>query len=458
MIRAASDYARFAMVSKRLRALSSRRDFWITVIPAALLVVAAFAGALHFVKPAPPKTLVLGMGNDEGGGRYYAKKYKEILAKHGITVDVRETDGLAENVKLLLSEKSDIDVAFVQSGTEPKEKGEDLVSLGALSYIPLWVFYQGDTMTDPGELMGKRIAVGPEDSGTRALAEKLLELNGAKDEPTELLPLGREEATEALKKGEIDALFTIAPAESPAIRKLAREPGIKLMSFARAEAYSRKLPYLTKLVLPRGVFDFAGDVPSEDIALVAPTANLVARTSLHPALAYLLLQAATEVHSRPGLLTNHQEFPAARETGFPLSPQAKRYYQSGVPLLQRYLPFWAANLVDRLWVMLLPIIAILVPLFRLIPPLYRWRVRSRIYRWYGRLKELELELEDNPDREALEGMLKRLDEIENAVNHVHTPLSYTENLYSFRVHVDLIRRQIIKRLAKDVGESVRLVG
>jgi hypothetical protein len=211
----------------------------------------------------------------------------------------------------------------------------------------------------------------------------------------------------------------------------------------------RRFPYLTKFVLPRGVFDLAGDVPASDVTLLSPTASLLARDTLHPALAYLLLRAATEVHSSAGMLAKMREFPAAREAGFPLSSEATRYYQAGVPFLQRYLPFWAANLVDRLWVILVPIIAVAVPLGRIIPALYRWRVRSRVFRWYARLKQIELQLEEDPPRPRLEEMLKRLDETERAVNHIPTPLAYTDNLYFFREHVELVRRRITRRLAGD---------
>ncbi len=177
------------------------------------------------------------------------------------------------------------------------------------------------------------------------------------------------------------------------------------------------------------MFDLARNVPSHDVVLVAPTANLIARTTLHPALAYLLVRAATEINGPASTLNREGEFPAPRNTGFPLSEVAGRYYQSGTPFLQRYLPFWAANLVDRLWVVLVPVIAVLVPLIKLVPPAYRWKVRSRIYRWYARLKELELQLEDAPDRIRLEEMLDRLENIERSVNRIPTPLAYSENLY-----------------------------
>lgn len=425
---------------------TQRRDLWLTVAPATLIIAVAFAVTFYFVKPAPPKTVVLALSPDEGGFRYYAKKYQAFLARHGVTLELRNTEGSVANVALLADESSPVDVAFVQSGAVTSEKAENVVSLGSLSYVPLWVFYRGDPVEDVRNLKGRRIAVGPPESGTRALALTILGANKADKEPTQLLPFERAEAIEQLKQGNVDAVFLISPAESPLVQKLAAVPGVRLLSFTRADAYVRRFPYLSKLVLPRGVFDLGADIPEHDVLLLAPTANLVAKDSLHPALAYLLMRAASEVHGSAGMLDGSGEFPAPREAGFPLSSEARRYYEAGVPLLQRYLPFWAANLVDRLWVMLVPIIAVLVPLGRAVPAFLLWRVRSRIVRWYARLKEIEIQLEEGPGKEMLEDMVRRLDEAEREVNRIPMPLAYAENLYFFREHIDVVRRRILRRL------------
>jgi TRAP transporter TAXI family solute receptor len=427
---------------------TSRRDLWLTLVPTALIIAAAFAGTFYFVKPAPPKRLVIATAQDEGGFRYFARKYQEVLTRHGVTLEIRPTKGSVSSMELLSVNDAGVDVAFVQGGTVGGEKAARIVSLGSLSYVPLWVFYRGEPIDDVRGLKGRRIAVGSAESGTRALSLTLLAANGVDQAPTELLPLERDAAIEQLKQGGIDAVFLVAPAEAPAIQKLAATPGVRLLSFTRADAYVRKYPYLSKLVLPRGVFNLAADVPERDVVLLAPTANLLARDTLHPALAYLLMRAASEIHGGAGLLDRSGEFPAPLETGFPLSGEARRYYQAGVPLLQRYLPFWAANLVDRLWVMLVPIIAVVVPLGRAVPALYQWRIRSRIFRWYARLKEIELQLEENPGREMLEDMLKRLEETERAVNRIPIPLSYAENLYFFREHIEVVRRRLVRQLSE----------
>ncbi|XXF76187.1 TAXI family TRAP transporter solute-binding subunit [Myxococcaceae bacterium GXIMD 01537] len=231
---------------------TSRRDLLLTLLPALLVVGLAFALTYRFVEPAPPRTVVLALAPDEGGFRYYARKYQEFLARHGVTLELRTTKGSATNVELLADERAGVDVAFVESGTVNGDKAGNVLSLGSLSYVPLWVFYRGEPVEDLRGLKGRRIAVGPVDSGTHTLATTLLKANGVDEAPTELVPLERDAAIEQLKQGQVDAIFLISPAESPAIARLAAVPGVRLLSFARADAYVRRYPYLSKLVLPRG--------------------------------------------------------------------------------------------------------------------------------------------------------------------------------------------------------------
>ena len=433
-------------IPARLRR-ATRRDILLTITPAVLIIVAAFVLAYQFVKPAPPKKIVMASGQHEGGYNYYAKRYAAFLKRNGVTLEIKESGGAVQNMQLLMDENSDVDVAFIQGGTAFAANAPNLVSLGILYYEPLWVFYRGKKIiSDLDGLKGFKIAIGGDESGTRSLALQLLAMNGTVMPPTQLLPAGGKDATEQLIAGTIDAAFFVSPAESPMIQKLASAPDVHLLSFDRADAYTRRFSYLTKLILPMGVFDFIGNVPNQNVVLLSPTANMIARDTLHPALAYLLMRAATEIHGGSGLLNKSGEFPAALDADFPMSPEAQRYYKIGAPFLQRYLPFWAANLVDRMWVLLVPAIAIMVPLFRMIPPLYRWRIRSRIYRWYARLKEIEVQLEEKPGNAKLEEMLTRLDSIDRSVNRIPTPLAYSDNLYIFRQHIDLVRDRVRKAM------------
>ncbi len=428
--------------------LYSRRDLRIALASATAIALVAFASALYFVQPAPPRRIVMAAGQHEGHYGFYAKQYQDFLARSGVTLELRPSNGAAQNLQLLMTPESGVEVAFVQGGTGFGANAPDLVSLGSLYYEPLWVFYRGTPIDDLDGLRGKRIAAGGEETGTRALALQLLATNDAVLPPTQLLALEPKDAEQQLLAGDIDALMIVSAADSKLVHRLAAAPGIRLLSFERAEAYTRLFPFLTRVVLPQGVLDLAQHVPERDVVLISPTANLIARDTLHPALADLLLQAAARIHEAPGLLDKPGEFPSPRDSGFPLSEEARRFFRSGPPLLQRYLPFWAATLVDRLWVMLVPLIAVVVPLVKLVPPVYRWRVRSRIYRWYARLKEIELQLESDQGKTELEEMLGRLDRLDRSVNRIPTPLAHSENVYNFRAHIDLVRARVIERLGK----------
>ena len=429
------------MINKTFRDLS-QRNLLLTLIPVLLLVLAIFVFAFRFVEPAPPSTFVISTGAIDSGYYMFAQRYKEILARDGVKLELLPSAGSQENVSRLLDKKSGVEVGFLQGGSAFAANAPELVSLGSIYYEPLWVFYRGPEIHDFGGLHGRKLAIGPEESGTRALALQLLAVNATVMPPTVLLPDNGQRASEMLLQGKIDAVFMVEPPESPLVEKLVSAPGIRLLSLDRAEAYTRRFPALTRLTLPQGVFDFVKNVPARDVTLISPTANLLAVDRLHPALAYLLMRAASEIHGGAGLLNKAGEFPAPLNSEFPLSAGAMRYYKSGPTFLQRYLPYWAAVLVDRWWITLLPVLALMVPLGRIVPAVYRWRARWRIYRWYAKLKEVELELDENSNAEKLTDLLMRLDQIERAVNRINTPLAYTDNLYAFRQNVNLVRQQV----------------
>lgn len=433
---------------RRRWAAALDRDQLLVIGPAIALVLGSFWLAWRIVEPAPPSSLVAASGGNEGGARYYRERYAEVLARDGVTLGIAPSSGAERSLAKLRA--GEVDVAFIPSGVGDDVDLTGLVSLGAVSYAPLWIFQRGEVADDPSGFVGLRVAVGAEESGTRLLALQLLEAVGASSPPTRLVSLERQASIEALEQGTVDVAFLLAPAETPMLVRLAKASEVDLVSLARADAWVRHFPALTRLVLPRGAFDLEADLPRRDLVLVSPTTHLVAREELHPALVYLLLRAAREIHFPRGLLNDEGEFPSPRASRLQPSREAERFYRSGSPLLYRHLPFWVASLVDRLWVLALPLVAIMLPLVRVVPPVYRWRVRRRIYRWYGRLKELELELENDPDPDAatIERLLARLDEIEFAVGHVPTPLAYSENLYHFRHHIDLVRQRLRQRRAR----------
>lgn len=435
----------------RLRDLALR-DLLAVGIPALALIVGGFWLAAQFIRPAPPSFLLMSTGSPGGAYEAFAARYRPHLAAQGIELRERPSAGAVENLQRLLDPNEEVDVTFVQGGLGTGVESETLVSLGSFYHEPLWVFYRGpETIDQLVKLRGKRIAIGGEGSGTRKLALELLEASGVPptDKRTRFVPLGGLAAVSALAKGEVDAIFLVGPAQSGAVWSALYTPEARLMSFVHADAYVRRFPFLKRLVLPRGGIDLQRDIPSADVELVAPTATIVARDGTHPALIDLLLQAAVQVHGGPGLFQRPGEFPNARTVDFPLSKEADRFYKSGTRFLQRYLPFWLATLVERTLVLLIPLVTIVLPVMRFAPALYGWRARSRVYKWYGKLKFLERELDENPTARTRAEWLAELDRIEDQVHRLSTPLAFANLLYTLREHIALVESKVLKRTPED---------
>ncbi len=432
----------------------SWRDLALTFGPILVVAIAALYLAVRLIQPAPPNTLTIAAGPKGSSFWNSAQKYKAILARNRVTLNVLETQGSLDNLTRLEKPDSGVDVGFVQGGMMPPGAvHDDLESLGSVAYVPLAVFYRGPVVSRLSEFKGKRLGIGAEGSGTRALALTLLKANGI--EPggdTQLLPLSGEAAAKALEGGQIDAaLLTGDSAQPPTMAKLLRTPGVRFMDFAQADAYARRFPYLTEIELPMGAFDFANNLPPRPVHMIAPTVELVARDSLHPALSDLLIEAAREVHSRANLMQRANEFPAPLAHEFRISDDAERYYKSGKSFLYRVLPFWIASLADRVLVVLVPLVVVLIPALRLVPGLYRWRVKSRIYRWYGALIAIEREAISGPDTAQRDALLDRIDAIESAVNRMKMPLAFADQFYVLREHIGFVR----ERLAAEAGANAQ---
>ena len=433
-------------IRARLRAMSLR-DALVFGIPALALVVGAFWFAAQFIRPAPPRDVVMSTGSPGGAYEMFAARYAPILERNGIELLARPSAGALENLQRLKEPEGEVDVAFVQGGLAMGDSDPNLVSLGSFYLEPLWVFHRaGRGYERLVEMKGARIAIGGEGSGTRQLALDLLSANGITSANARLSPLGGLAAVQALSQGKLDVIFLVGTAQSPAVWSALYTEPLRLMNFQQADAYVRRFPYLSKLELPRGAIDLVRDVPDRDVQLVAPTATLVAREDIHPALIDLLLQAASEVHGNPDLFQRAGEFPNKEQVDYPLSKEADRYYKSGVSFLQRYLPFWAATLIDRMIVLLIPLFAVLFPLFKILPAVYAWRMRARIYRWYGELKFLESEIEESPEPHRAE-WLAQLAHLEEVANHIPTPLAYANQLYNLKEHIGLVRSRVLERSA-----------
>jgi hypothetical protein len=421
------------------------RDLLMVVLPALLVIALAFWLAQRFIHPAPPDSIVMPAGPKESSYYTLAERYAKILARSGVKVQVVETEGAKDNLLRLANPKVRADVGFVLGGLTDGVEIGDLRSLGSVFVQPILVFYRG---TRPVELLtqlaGKRIAIGPEGSGTHILAMKFLAANGMDKGPTRLLNMDGDDAVEALKQGKIDATFIMGElVRGTVMRDLLKVPGIRLMSFRQADGYARRLKFLSRLTLPEGGFDLGLDLPPHEVELLGPTVELVAHENLDPALSDLLIAAAREIHSSAGMYRKAGEFPAPLERDFTISEDAQRFYRSGTPFLYKKLPFWLASLADRFLVVLVPLLVIMIPAVRVIPTLYRWRVRSRIYKWYGALMAIERDMLADPTPERKQEIQKRIDDIQNAVNNLRTPVAFADQLYVLRDHIASVREHLV---------------
>ena len=419
----------------------------IAVLAVAVFAVAVLWMAAAYVRPMPPRTLIMATG-PEGGAYYeYGKRYREILARDGIELRLLPTAGALENLALLRDKGSKVDVGFLQSGITSAKESPDLKSLGTVFYEPLW-FFITDKYLRKGiqSLRGKKISIGPEGSGGRELALKLLKRNGIDQGFADLLSLTPQEAGEKLIRGEIDAAIMLSSWDAPVVQRLLNTNEIEPASFPRTDAYLALYPYLNKVVLPEGVIDLAKNRPASDVFLIAPKANLIVRENLHPALQFLLLKAAEEIHSGPGMFQKAGQFPAAEAIDLPLSDQARQYYRSGRPFLQQHLPFWLAVLVNQLLVLLIPVVGVLYPLLRLFPALYGWQIQRQIFRLYGELRFLEHDLETRGADQNMDELNSRLDRIEDKAHHLRAQGIYANMRYTLWMHITMVRERLIKSM------------
>ena len=431
------------------------RDFSLVTLGAALLLCVVALIAYRFVRPAPPHEFVISTGAEGGAYQLFGERYRELLERDKIRVVLQPSAGSVENLRRVADPDSGVDVAFVQGGVAAADEIYGVVTLATLYLEPLWVFYRGDReLTRLSELAGKQIAVGPEGSGTRTLAQRVLNASDAMKNGTRLSPVGGRQGAETLAAGRVDALMLVAAPDAPVIQKLLTTPGIRLMSLSQAEALARRFHYLAPITLPRGMIDLGADIPDRNVHMVAAGAQLVAREDFHPALVSVLLQAASKVHGGPGIFRRSGEYPVLREGEYPLSEDAQRYFKSGPPFLQRYMPFWVANLIERLIVLILPLIAVLIPVVRIAPAVYDWRIKGRIFRWYRELKAVEIAAHTASGDDQKQALLRKLDEIEDGVAATRVPLTYWDYTYNLRQHIDFVRARVLGHPVEDSGSRL----
>lgn len=431
--------------------LSRKQTFFLAaaIIGGLALVLSMFSRS---ILPAPPKQVEMTTGAVDGAAHQFALKYQSYLKAHGVTLDLKPSTGAVQNLERL---NAGMPVGFVQGGlgllqldSQEPESSTPLRSLGVVGYEPIWMFASPALAKalskGLGPLAGKKVAIGVEGSGTRKVGLELLQAYGVTPADATLTADGGVAAANALLAGKLDALLIIGAPQTPAVQLLlGKQDAAHLVSIEHAEGLTRRLPYLSLVTLKAGSVNPAQDRPRQDITLLTTTANLVIHKDLHPALAYLLLEAAREVHRGPTLLNRPGEFPNGRATEFPLADEAARYYKDGRPFLQRYMPYWAANALQRLLLVLVPLIAIAIPVLRIVPRLFEFKEKNRLYRRYSALLQMERDIGARRlDAREIAEATARLDKIEHDVSHMKFALDFSDRVYTLRQHVDYVRRQL----------------
>lgn len=422
-----------------------RANLWLVPVLAALVT-----GLFYFVAPPPPMHATMSTGGPNGGYANFAEKLRLELAKEGFQLELVNSSGSRQNTERLLDKNSGINIALMQSGQELEldaQQRQRLYNLGAVYQEPLWLFTrEGIAVNTLSDLLPLRTAVGSASGGIRMMINPLLDANKISSEalPANWHGYSGKKALSALLDNSLDAAFFLGPAESSIIQQAASYRELQLVHFKQASAYRARLPFITEIKVGEGLLNLASDQPHQDTTIISPVAMLIANESFHPALTALILAAAQEVMKPGSLIDAPDTWPQNLPHDFSKLTEAEYFHNKGLPLLQRYLPFRIASLADRYIILVIPLLVLLFPLFKVAGPLYRWRIRARIYRWYKYLRDVDKRFTNHTLPEHLDNEIKRLTELQIELAKVEVPLSYTNELYELHLHV----RYVLQRLER----------
>ena len=420
----------------------SRRQLFKALVAAVGVVTIVSLALIYFI-PAPPSKVTMATAFKGSSFEYYGRQYREIFARSNIDLELRATTGAGENIKLLQDPKSGVQISFMIGGISDGKHAPGLLSLGTVYNNPYWIFYSSNVPFDRlSQLEGKRIAVGPAGSGTRASAEQILGKGGVNSENATFLPFAGTAAVEAINDGKVDAVWILGAPDAVAVKSLLGNLGVRLMSLPMAEAFTRIFPELARLVLPQGVIDIARNIPPNDVQLIGSTTKVLVRSDLHPEIVQLLLQTMVEVHGGSNIFQRVGEFPNGADVEYPVAPAAIDFYKNGPSFMQRHLPLWLSVHAQRAIAVLVAAIALTLPLFRFLPVAYNWITRRRLFYWYAQLKALEASFDTDPSGKHLTQKQAEIERIEEAVSHIRFPLTFSDQLYNLRSHIDIVRRKI----------------
>ena len=416
------------------------------LIAVILCIVGLSWVALDYFVPAPPSKFFFATGGRNQIYQAIGERYRDVLARSNINLEVKLTNGAVENISLLNDPASGFKAGIAQGGISDSNQSPDLLSLGRINYQVYWIFHSAtETLNDLRQLKGKRVALGPQGSGQRPMTEKILEASGVSSETTTLLGLSAQDAVNAINEGQIDALFLPFALDSPILHSLLRNPRVRAMSFTEAEALTRIFPFLVRLVLPRAVIDFERIVPASDLILIAASNVVLVRKDIHPALIDLLAQAIVETHGKPGIFQQAGEFPSLTDPEFPVAQSARDFYKNGPSFLNRYLPFWMTSYAQRTIAVLAAVLAIVLPLVSYAPKLFRSVVENRLRFLYRRLRAIEASLQNDTTAVEQSALEADLESVDRAANILRVPIRHSELFFSLKVHIDLVRARLAAR-------------
>jgi TRAP-type uncharacterized transport system substrate-binding protein len=416
-------------------------------LTAAVVIGSAIWLALIYFIPTPPSRVVMATAFKGASFEYYGRQYQEIFARSHVELELRETAGAVENLKLLQDPHAGVQIAFVTGGLSDAKHAPGVLSLGTVYDQPFWIFYPANQQLDQlSQLKGKRIAVGPVGSATRYMAEQVLGKGGVNSETTALLPFAGSAAEKALKEGQVDAVWIIGVPEATAVQSFLRDPNVRPMNFPMADAFTRVFPDLARMTLPQGTVDIERVIPSNDVQLIGTKAKVLIRSDLHPEIVQLLLRTMKEVHGGSDLFHRSGEYPNGSDSEYPVAATAMEFYKNGPSFMQRHLPLWLSVHVQRAIAVLLTGVAIGLPLLHFVPQTYNWMTRRRLFYWYAELRALETSYGAATTYKQLVQKLAEIERIEESLSKIHFPLTFADQVYTLRGHIDIVRQKIAARL------------
>ena len=414
-----------------------------------LLLLISFLALLWLAKPSPPKVVEMAAGRPTDYSFELAQRYVQFFASNGVELRLVPTQGALDNFEHLKNTRDAIKVAMIQGGfVDNPEEVKGLLSLGSIAYEPVWLFYWGNQADDLQrpltELLKGPVSIGNLGSGTHAKALQLLKINRMTLDPVTMRELPEDQAVAALKRKEVSSMLLVEHYESPMVQDLLKLDGLVVADFTRARAYAKLLGYIEVLHVPMGGFDLARNFPNRDIQLLSTTTTLVVEEDIHPAIQMLFMEASAAIVGHERFFGDAQEFPSVKDPTIPLSDVAHQYFDKGAPILSYYLPFWLAEFIDRMGLLLLPFLAFAYPTLKSIPEFLIKRARKKIERVYLALRHLENEVSADFSPSTLDQKIAALDQMEAQVLQIKIHKKLVAEFYALRSDIEFVRAVLIR--------------